>query len=230
MQRVACRYRRGASASSLNHGEMRALWLAATQSALLPISDSRRAVLLGPPLPAGATSEDERVVLELTEPRDPAEVSDRLSPCLPPGVEIELVWIALPGRVDEQPAALDEAVYDLLWSPVPDVAELAARIEGFLRESEVPFTRKREKKVQQLNARALVGAVHLLDSPPGVVCLRMTLSVGPLGSMRPDEVLQVLGYPLAPSDLGIHRISVQQAAWRHAAASRHVGARWRRQQ
>jgi len=197
------------------------------QTAKLPISESRRGVLLGPPLPPSATSDDERVVLELTEPYEPSEVRERLSRCLPPGLEIEQVWIVLPGRADESPAALDEAVYDLLWSPAPEATDLAARLQDFLRESEVPFTRIREKKVQRLNVRALVSAVQVRESEPGLVFLRLTLSMGPQGSIRPDEVLQALGYTPSPDTLIIHRIAVQQSAWRHPAGSSRT-ARWRR--
>jgi hypothetical protein len=57
MQRVICRYRREAAARSLTHADLRTLFLGAAEGAGLPLVADRQAVVLGPPLPQGATSE-----------------------------------------------------------------------------------------------------------------------------------------------------------------------------
>ena len=69
MQRMICRYRRDASVNALSHADLRSIFFDAAKMAGLPIGDDRRAIIMGPPLPPGATSEAERVVLELTEPQ-----------------------------------------------------------------------------------------------------------------------------------------------------------------
>ena len=227
MQHVAGRYGRDANVGGMNQADVRGLFLAASQQAHLPISDARRGVVLGPPLPAGATSEDERVLLELTAPREPGDIRERISRYLPDGVALESVWIALPGHVDENPACLDEAVYDIRWPDAPPADELSTRLGAFLAASQLPFTRIREKKIQQMNARALVSDLRLLERRDDQVCMRMTLAVGPRGSLRPEEVLQVLGYAPAREALGVHRVAVQLSAWRRPACPTGA-ARWRR--
>jgi hypothetical protein len=132
-------------------------------------------------------------VIELMTPHDPSEVTLRLNVHLPPGVRIERAWIASPGSIEENPGTLDEAVYEVDWHDAPKTEELLARIHGFLAACEVNFTRMREKKTQRFNARALVQDLRLLASRDGLARLRMTVSVGPQGTLRPEEVLQLLG-------------------------------------
>ena len=156
MQRIVCRYRRDSSSSALSHSDLRALFERAAELAEIPLSEERRTVVMGPPLPPGATSEAERLVLELREPREPSQVRLQINSHLPAGLYIEQAWIAQPGGPEENPARLDEAVYDVVWQGAPSADELSARLQEFLMASVVHFTRVREKKTQQLNARALV--------------------------------------------------------------------------
>lgn len=214
MQRIVCRYRRDSSTGSLSHADLRALFQRTTELAMLPMEEERRAIILGPPLPPGATSEAERLVLELSEPREPSGVRCQMNTHLPAGLTIEQAWIAQPGSPEENPARLDEAVYDVLWHGAPPPDELSARLQEFLLASVVHFTRVREKKTQQLNARALSRGVRLISNRDGVARLVMTVSVGPQGSLRPDELLTALGYTPTPEDVHVHRIALQQSAWR----------------
>ena len=59
MQRMVYRYQRDVSASMLNHNALRELFLLATQQSGLPVDEGARGILLGPPLPPGATSDAE---------------------------------------------------------------------------------------------------------------------------------------------------------------------------
>ena len=227
MQRIVCRYRRDSSTSALSHADLRALFERAAGLAGVLLSEERRTVVMGPPLPPGATSEAERLVFELREPREPSQVRLLLNTHLPTGLCIEQAWIAQPGGAEENPAHLDEAVYDVLWQGAPLADELSARLQEFLMASVVHFTRVREKKTQQFNARALTREVRLLSSLDGVAHLRMTVSVGPQGSFRPDELLSVLGYTPLQGDLHVHRIALHQSAWHHTSSQRRC-ERWRR--
>ncbi len=223
MQRIVCRYRRDSSTSALSQSDLRALFERAAELAEIPLSEERRTVVMGPPLPPGATSEAERLVFELREPREPSQVRLQINTHLPAGLCIEQAWIAQPGGPEENPAHLDEAVYDVLWQGAPSAEELSARLQEFLMASVVHFTRVREKKTQQLNARALTREVRLLTSRDGLARLRMTVSVGPQGSLRPDELLSVLGYTPQQGDIHIHRIALHLSARHHPTSQQ----RWR---
>jgi len=227
MQRIVCRYRRDSSTSIVSQSVLRALFERAAELAGVPLDRERRTVVMGPPLPPGATSEAERLVFELCEPREPSQVCLLINVQLPAGLLIEQAWIARPGGPEENPAHFDEAVYDVLWPGAPSVELLSARLQDFLMASVVHFTRVREKKTQQFNARALTREVRLLSSRDDVARLLLTVSIGPQGSLRPDELLSVLGYTPLQGDLHIHRIALQQSAWHHTSSQRRCEPCWR---
>ncbi|HOS43240.1 MAG TPA: DUF2344 domain-containing protein [Armatimonadota bacterium] len=225
MQRIVCRYRMEAAAGSPGQSELRAHFRGAADAAGLALSDGR-GVLLGPALPPDATSDAERLVLEFSAPRDPADVCRRLNAHLPPGVVIENAWVGRPGGTEENPVLLDEAVYDVRWHDAPPAQTSLARIRAFLQASSVALTRVREKKVQHLDARALTRELRVVALRDGMLHLRMTLSVGPRGSLRPAEALQALGFTPAPGALQIQRIALRSSD-RQRPASQPAAARWR---
>lgn len=227
MQRIIFRYRKEAAANALSHSELRATFLDAAEQAKLPLGDGRRVICMGPPLQPGATSDAEMAVIELMAPHDPSEVAMRMNVHLPPGIRIERAWIATPGSLEENPGTLDEAVYEVVWNDAPQTEELLARIHGFLAACEVNFTRQREKKTQCFNARALVQDLRVLASRDGLARLRMTVSVGPQGSLRPEEVLQLLGDGAASSGVRTHRVALQRSVWRHPSPAG-MPRRWQR--
>jgi len=227
MQRIVCRYRREIDASALSFAEVRETLHAAARDAGLPLAEERRAVLMGPPLPPGATSEAERVVFELLEPREPSEVSRAVNEHLPAGMRIDSTWIAFPGNPDENTANLDTAVYEVYWQDPPSFGELTVRLREFFASADIPLTRIREKKTQRLNARALVRDFRVLGGRTDPACLQVTLAIGPQGSLRPEEVLQALGYNPAPDTIRVHRTALLPVSRR---ASRIAQAMQRRSQ
>jgi radical SAM-linked protein len=224
MQRIFCRFRKDATAGTLAHSDLRTILRQAAEVAGLPLAGGR-AVQVGPALPPGATSDAERVLLELDVPRDPSTVAQALNAHLPAGVHVETAWIARPS-VDDDLALLVEAVYEVVWAGAPAGDVLAAAIATLLSASEISLTRVREKKVQQFNARPLLHDVRVLASVEGLARLRMSVSVGPHGSLRPEEVVQALGFSPAPGALRVHRVALLPAGGHHPTAGH--AASWRR--
>jgi radical SAM-linked protein len=228
MQRIVLRYRQESLTNVWNHGDLRALFLQAAEAAGLSVGEGQRVIRLGPPLPAEASSEAEYAVLELARPQDPSEVRRLLNLHLPDGLQVIQAWIAPPGSVDENPATLDEAVYEVRWlHAAPATAALDEAMKDFLAATVINFTRAREKKTQQLDARALVHDMALFAGADGFVRLRMSVSAGPRGTLRPAEALKVLGFPPAPGDIHVHRVALQRTIWRHPSPAR-PAPRWRR--
>lgn len=217
MQRIIIRYQRESSASALSHGDLRAVFLGALELAGLAVEDGRRPVLLGPPLPPGATSEAELAALELAAPHDPSAVWRAVNAHLPDGLNITCGWITPPGSSEENPATLDEAVYDVLWPGAPAEDVVRAAYERFLATGVVEITRVREKKTQVVNVRSLVRDLTFVarqNDQSDLLRFRMTVSVGPLGTVRAEEVVQALGFTPAGT-LRVHRVALLRSAWRH---------------
>lgn len=227
MQRMQCRYCRDASVETLGLPAIRTLFIETLEQAGCPLDDGRRNLLFGPALPSGATSDDERCVIALRIPCDPHELCRRMNDVLPAGLRLRNAWILPPPQNGDALAQLDETVYQVLWRNAPAAAEVAERLPRFFAQSDVELVREREKKVQRLNVRALVHQLRLGEVQPGVLRLLMTVSVGPRGAVRPDEVLQVLGYPATTAQLAVHRLAVRHATPYRPATPR-VDA-WRRE-
>jgi radical SAM-linked protein len=226
MQRIVCRYRREAAFESQGQQELRRCFADALAAAGAAVSESRRGLLFSAPLPSGASSEAERVAVELTAPRDPHELRVQANLHLPPGLHIDSAWVPASGSLDETPSELDESVYDVEWHGAPPPETLLMRMRAFLLASDVRLTRVREKKTQHLNARALVQTIQFLAGRDGLARLVITVSVGPQGTLRPEEVLTVLGEAPAPGAVHVHRAALQSSRWRHPAVD--SAARWRR--
>jgi radical SAM-linked protein len=227
MQRIVCRYRKDASAGPLGPGELRTLFRQAAEQAGLPVSEGK-GILLGPALPTEVTSDAERLVLELSDPCEPSDVRERLNPYLPPGLVIDGAWVGRPGGTENNPSLLDEAVYDVHWHDAPLTGtRILEQIRAFLLSPSVMLTREREKKVQQLDARALTREVRVITIREEWVHLQITVSVGPRGSLRPEEALQAMGFAPVPGSLCVQRIALQQSGWQRPVGPPPAGT-WRR--
>ncbi len=229
MQRIVCRYRRDNSINTNNQQDLRSILIEAVMQAGLPLSEGRRGLVLGPPLPSGATSEDERCVLELLAPWEPSEVRVALNLRLPAGVDILQTWIAIPGSPDEHPEKFDITIYDVLWRDAPPAGDFLTRVRQFFLAPDVIFTRVREHKTQQLNARLLVREIQVLTRLEDQARIRMTLVIGPQGNLRPEEVFAVLGFHPEPGTLAVHRVALLQSGWLHPSSGKPGTDQWRRQ-
>lgn len=228
MQRIVCRYRYDVPCEgSYSPHNLRQYFADACGQAGLALEEGRRVLTFAPPLPHGATSDDERCCICLRDPRDPHDVRRWVNQYLPHGVRIVNTWIARPGDPDDDFSRLDAAVYQVLWRDAPPTADIDAQLKQFFAETDVLLLREREKKTQRVNVRALVYQARLGVIRPDLARLILSLSVGPQGTVRPDELLQVLGYVVNPDQLGVHRLALRSAKTYRRMVPR-VGV-WRRE-
>jgi radical SAM-linked protein len=226
MQRIACRYRREEEVAMLGAGEVRALLLNAVQDigpGVLPVQ-----VIMGPPLPRGATSEAERCVFDLSNTVDPVTMAEGMNARVPAGLYIEMMWVVTTRHPDEAPLRFTEAEYAVSWREAPPADEIGAKLRALLAAVKAPLTREREKRTQVLDARPLLKNVTVSDWRNGEAHLRIVVSVGPDGALRPEEVLQLAGWTPEPGSLKVRRVALRQPGSQCSAAL--PGNRpWRRQ-
>ncbi|MBL7139633.1 MAG: DUF2344 domain-containing protein [Planctomycetes bacterium] len=172
----------------LSHHDMMRLWERALRRAALPLRFSqgfnpRPRMSLPEPRSVGITSEAEILEFELADWVNPDAVLERLRGQLPSGVEIDSLDLIRP----TDKARPDTVVYVArLEVPPPDLRERAERL---LARAEAPIVRHRPKGDKALDARAFLRAIET----PGGGTVRMTLATGPTGTVRPDEVLRLMG-------------------------------------
>ncbi len=172
----------------LSHHDMMRLWERALRRARLPLRFSqgynpRPKVSLPEPRSVGIASEAELLEFELADWVNPDAVLERLRGQVPAGIEITSLDLVRP----TEKAHPTSVVYVArLPDPPSDLADRAARL---LDRSEAPVVRHRPKGDKHLDARRFIQTIETADGRQ----VRMTLATGPGGTVRPDEVLRLMG-------------------------------------
>ncbi len=156
--------------------------------ASIPIASSqgfnpRPKVVFTLALALGIEGRQEVVEMELTEPRDPQEVLDRLVAVAPPGFE----WLSVEGIAPGRAAQPQSVAYECMI-PVDRREAALARLAAFMATETWPYTRQRPDRTFTIDLRPFVLDAEL--EPSGVLRFRMKIS--PSGSARPEEVIDAL--------------------------------------
>ena len=228
-QRLRLSYARGPEARHLSQSEVLRHWEAALRLAGLPVggeTGSRRRPRLGaaPPLPRGATSDEELLDVYLDEPWPPSRVKEALQCRVGPG--FRLIDVQEVGQ--HQPslqAAVRWSEYLVVLPPDHGAAEVAAAVARFLSRETLPWEHVREAKTRRYDIRALVGDLQAEPAKAaGPQALRMRLRADGQGMGRPDQVVAALGLG---EPTAVHRLrlilaldSPVRLAWRRTGRFR----------
>jgi len=132
----------------------------------------------------GIEARAEVVDLELSEPVDPSALLARLAAVAPPGLVLNEASALPPGAPAPQPHAVDYCVHVL-----DDRREQAqSALDTLLAQETWPFTRRRADRELGFDLRKQVLNAELTSDG----MLRFQLLVSPGGSVRPEELLEVL--------------------------------------
>ncbi|MFO8013214.1 MAG: TIGR03936 family radical SAM-associated protein [Phycisphaerae bacterium] len=172
----------------LSHHDMMRLWERALRRAGLPLRLSqgynpRPKMSLPEPRSVGIASEAELLEFELADWVNPDAVLERLRGQMPPALAIRSLDLVRP----TDKAHPHTVVYVVRLEAPP--SDLAARARQVLDRREAPVVRPRPKGDKHLDARPFI---RDLETPDGEI-IRMTLVTGPHGTVRPDEVLRLMG-------------------------------------
>ena len=209
---------RAADAPALAQRELTDAWLAAIESAGLPLARSEGAtarprISFGAPLPVGMAAEGELIDIVLTERWPAWRLREALDPVLPGGwqvVRLEDVWLGGPplaGRV----AAADYRIVLAATGATAATAAMAAMAASsetaggdvatglrractvLLTADHLPRERAKGDRLVMYDLRPLLVDVAVVaDGPP--IQLRARTRFHPeLGTGRPEEVVAALG-------------------------------------
>jgi len=173
----------------LSHHDMMRLWERALRRAGLPLRLSqgynpRPKMSLPEPRSVGIASEAEILEFELADWVNPDAVLERLRSQMPSGIAMRSLDLVRP----TDKAHPTTVVYVArLESPPSDLADRARRV---LDRREAPVVRPRPKGDKHLDARPFIRNVETTDGRD----VRMTLATGPNGTVRPNEVLRLMGF------------------------------------
>lgn len=198
MYRVLLRLRKGESVKYISHLDwVRALEYA-FRRAQLPIAYSegfnpRPKMSFSGAIGVGVESEDERVMLELTEPMDPNVILDRLNARMTPDLRAVSVE-AIPEGVKSPLSETNAAEY-LLTLECPGECEdhsINTAIQAVLASPEVRVIRVREKGTQEVDIRPylLSAAISCLEDRNVVIDVNLMSTNS--GGARPQDFAQAL--------------------------------------
>jgi radical SAM-linked protein len=205
--RIRLRYRKLGKVRFTSHRDIARCWERALRRAELPIAitegfSPRPKVHFGLALSTGHESLGEYLDVDLREPEaadvDLGALPERLTPLLPPGIDVEAVAV-----IDRSQASLQEAVTSCTWVievPGTSTEALSAAVDTILSAAELPVVRERKgKKVADdlrpgIIALSVVGATPPDVLEPGAV-LQAELATHPR-SVRPSELLAAFDPPL----------------------------------
>jgi radical SAM-linked protein len=143
----------------------------------------RPRISLSEPRSVGVASDAEILEFELADWVNPDAILAGLGRQVPEGIRITNLDLVRP--TDK---ARPVAVVYVADPPAPP-ADLADRIARLLAADRLPVVRHRPTGDKPLDARPFIESVEM-DGPR----VRMVLRTGPKGTVRPDEILRLLGF------------------------------------
>ena len=190
----------------LSHLEMMRLWQRALLRSSLPVAWSqgfnpRPKLSLGPAKGVGVEGLSEYLDVDFKTYLQGDEVITKLNSVLPDDVKVLRVRELPPGTKLLE-AVINEAQYKIIFTQGCP-GDLAAKVGDFLQKTEVLYLRRSPKKDKELNLRSYVNDLRLEDD-----VLILSAKLGPNGTMRPTELLTVLGYWDIIKDITIQRLGL----------------------
>lgn len=205
--RYAVLFRKEEGARFLSHLDLMATFEYAVRRAHLPVELSegyspRPRISAASPIPLGYVGENEILEIALREDRSPDEIQRRLQRSVPPGIVILQVQPVPPG-VKPAASRVRAAVYRVhLSQPVPGLAE---RISALLKREVLPIEEIREGRLRARDIRPLLISLRSTDDSR---ILRMTVRLDSMGTVRPEQLMELLAVPIDGASVVRERIEV----------------------
>ena len=193
--RIRVRYSKGSILRFTGHLDLQRIWERTLRRSGLPIRYSqgfhRRARLnLASALPLGFVSDDEQLDFWMDGSSPLKDITERLVAAAPPGLEIQSVQ-AVDLSEDALQTQMKASEFVVSFYDQQDPAALLEQIEGLLAQDEIIYVRR--KKAYDL--RPLILNLEIITFAAGEPGLRMRLLAQPGATGRPDDLMDVLGFP-----------------------------------
>jgi radical SAM-linked protein len=216
--RVRLRFSKLGKVRFTSHRDVARMWERALRRAGLPVASTegfspRPRMHFGLALSTGHESLGEYLDVDLREPVDPEPLPERLTPLLPPGLEVEGAAV-----IERSTTSLQEAVVSCSWRiEIPDVDPGVVRdgVAAMLAAEAIPVVRERKGRTVNDDLRPAIGRLDLFEpatTRPAIVepapagsaasapVLGAELATQPRG-VRPSELIEALaaftGRPLS---------------------------------
>jgi radical SAM-linked protein len=196
--RLRLTFAKKAQIKYIAHLDLALAWERALRRAQIPLAYSqgfnpRPKMQIASSLPLGTTGRAEIVDIIVTQPIPPEKVFEQVKATLPPGLELHSVE-EVPLKSPALQPLLRQAEYQVTVETELSAEELTRRIDVLLAADKIVQTRQRKNREEEFDLRPWLHELHLVESmAEGEAHLRMRLTAGQFGNLRPSEVLKALG-------------------------------------
>jgi radical SAM-linked protein len=193
--RVLLKLRKGEEVKYLSHLDMVRAFEFALRRSELPMAFSegfnpRPKMAFCSAIGVGVLSDDERIMITLSQPLAPECVKDRLNGELPPGMEIAAAE-EVPEGAKSPLATLAASEYSItVGGPSAGEAEEAAL--KLFEEPQVRVTRTRKDGLKEVDIRPHLLKLSKVESEGGYAVLTVCLASGSSGGARPQDFVEAL--------------------------------------
>jgi len=185
VQRMRLRFARRGAVRFLSHLEQIEVFRRAIRRAGLPVLYTggfhpQPKISFGPAVSVGYESTSEYIEIEFARRIEPAEISAKLSPELPPGYEL-LASRRIPLMFPSIDSLVNVALYEIGVEVTPE------QREAFLARETMIVEKKKGGRVEQIDAKPLLRELLVTE---GKVMLQ--LRFGPKRNVKPEKLVQLL--------------------------------------
>ena len=189
----------------ISHLDLVLTWERALRRAQIPLAYSqgfnpRPKIQIASSLPLGTIGLAEIMDIIVTRPLNLTESLERVQVALPAGLELHSVE-EVPLKTSPLQQLLGQAEYRVTVETTLTPEQLAERIQALLARDKVTQTRRRKKQDEAFDLRPWLHELELVAVIPGEVQLRMRLTAGQSGNLRPEEVLKAVGLDQAWAEI-----------------------------
>ncbi len=181
----------------ISHLDLALAWERALRRAQIPLLYSqgfnpRPKMQFASGLPLGATGAAEIVDIIVSEPLDPKNVLSKIRDALPEGIGLNSI-AEVPLNAPTLQQLVRQAEYRVTVETDLPVERLSQRIANLLAADKLIQTRQRRGKPEEIDLRPWLHTLHLDSVAEGEAVLRMRVTAGQFGNLRPESVLKALG-------------------------------------
>ncbi len=201
-QRLRIEFSLGQKLKYISHLDLTRAWERAFRRAGLPLAYSqgfnpRPRFQIAAALPVGVSGQAEVLDLWLDEVLEPEQARQRLTPSLPPGLEVRSI-ATVDLRQPSLQSQMRAADYRATVASHEPADAIRARIQALWAAPALLRQRHHKGRLQTYDLRPLVQSIEVKNGPEGEHVLEMRLQASPQGAGRPDEVLDALGLSMMP--------------------------------
>ncbi|MDI6827168.1 MAG: TIGR03936 family radical SAM-associated protein, partial [Armatimonadota bacterium] len=194
--RIMLRLKKGDSVKYIGHLDMLRAFEMALRRARIPLAYSagfnpRPRMSFGSAIGVGVTSDDERIVLELSRPEPAEKIQERLNCQLPAGLKV-LSAEEIPEEIKSPLAKLNVSVFRIIAKYQEAHESLCAGdlLEKMLSSSELRVSRARANKNKDVDIRPYILSADVIECSQNLIEFEISLRTNSSGGVSPRDFIE----------------------------------------